>query len=167
MFKPALSSRHKFASVLSPLPSQILCSQVSRGSAIHVFLVYIFLNFVFPARSKALICTKKQNPTGFGRKMTSCKWPFSSYLVASSLLNPSLYFNHNEKFCNYHNFKDAYSFLSSDKILCSLWQLSFLKLGSSYFANVTNQRYWLHKKFCLSHLRAGFQNSRKNHCCRP
>jgi len=69
------------------------------------------------------------------------------------------------KFCNYQNFKDAYSFLSSDKILCSLWQLSFL--GSSYFANVTNQRYWLHKKFCLSHLRAGFQNSRKNHCCRP
>ena len=63
-------------------------------SAIHVFLVYIFLNFVIPARSKAPFCTRKQNPRGSGRKMTSsCKWPFSSYLLASSLLNPSLYFN--------------------------------------------------------------------------
>ena len=31
---------------------------------------------------------------GSGRKMTSsCKWPFSSFLPASSLLNPSWYFN--------------------------------------------------------------------------
>ena len=89
VFKPALSSRHKFASILSPLPSQILYSQVSRGSAIHVFRVYIFLNFVIPGRSKALICTKKQNPKGFGRKMTSsCKWPFFFLLACFIFAKP-------------------------------------------------------------------------------
>ena len=51
------------------------------------------------------------------------------------------------KFCNYQNFKDAYSFLTSNKIRCSLWQLSLI--GSSYFVDVTNC-YWLCEKFCMS-----------------
>ena len=33
------------------------------------------------------------------------------------------------KFCNYQNFKDAYSFLSGDKILCSLYFDSCPSLG--------------------------------------
>ena len=49
----------QFALILSPLPSQILCSQVSRNSAIQVFLVYIFLNFVIPASSKAFIFVRE------------------------------------------------------------------------------------------------------------
>ena len=50
----------------------------------HVF----FFNLVIPARSKALICTRKRNPEDSGRssKMaSSCQWSFSSFLLASSL----------------------------------------------------------------------------------
>ena len=99
---------------------------------------------------------------------SSCQWPFSSCLLASSLLNYSFYFNHsgtlqssavvsydivkidkkqltepvrtatenrvwslqkNGKFRNYQNFKDAYSFLSSNKILCSFYFDSYPSLG--------------------------------------
>ena len=62
VFKPASpADTICFNSLPSSIKDQILYSQVSRGCAIHVFLVYIFLNFVIPARSKALICTRKQN----------------------------------------------------------------------------------------------------------
>ena len=56
-----------------------------------------FLNLVIPARSKVLICTRKRNPEDSGRSskmVSSCQWPFSSFLLASSLLNSSFYFNH-------------------------------------------------------------------------
>ena len=56
-----------------------------------------FLNLVTPARSKVLICTRKRNPEDSGRSskmVSSCQWPFSSFLLASSLLKSSFYFNH-------------------------------------------------------------------------
>ena len=56
-----------------------------------------FLNLVIPARSKVLICTRKRNPEDSGRSskmVSSCQWPFSSFLLASSLLKSSFYFNH-------------------------------------------------------------------------
>ena len=59
----------------------------------HVF----FLKLVIPARSKVLIYTTKRNPEDSGRSskmVSSCQWPFSSFLLASSLLNSSFYFNH-------------------------------------------------------------------------
>ena len=55
--------------------------------------MFFFLNLVIPARLKALICTRKRNPEDSGRssKMaSSCQWPFSSFLLASSLLNSTL-----------------------------------------------------------------------------
>ena len=104
--------------------------------------------------------------------VSSCQWPFSSFLLASSLLNSSFYFNHSGtlqstaksravvsydiinidkklnlapvrtatknrvwplqkigKFCDYQNLKDAYSFLSRDKIFCSLYFDSYPSLG--------------------------------------
>ena len=66
---------------------------------LFVFSFHVsFLNLVISARSKALICTRKRNPKDSGRssKMaSSCQWPFSSFLLASSLmLNSSFYFNH-------------------------------------------------------------------------
>ena len=131
----------------------------------HVF----FFNLVIPARSQALICTRKWNPEDSGRtsKMaSSCQWPFSSFLPSSSLLKSSFYFNHsgtlqpsavvsydivkidkktepvrtatenrvwslqkNGKFRNYQNFKDDYSFLSGDKILCFFYFDSYPSLG--------------------------------------
>ena len=65
---------------------------------LFVFSFHVsFLNLVISARSKALICTRKRNPKDSGRssKMaSSCQWPFSSFLLASSLmLNSSFYFN--------------------------------------------------------------------------
>ena len=90
---------------------------------------------------------------------------FFFFLLASSLLNYSFYFNHsgtlqssavvsydskdrqktepvrtatenrvwslpkNGKFRNYQNFKDAYSFLSGNKILCSFYFDSYPSLG--------------------------------------
>ena len=59
----------------------------------HVF----FLKLVIPARSKVLIYTTKRSPEDSGRSskmVSSCQWPFSSFLLASSLLNSSFYFNH-------------------------------------------------------------------------
>ena len=60
----------------------------------RIFLsCFFFLNLVIPARLKALICTRKRNPEDSGRssKMaSSCQWPFSSFLLASSLLNSTL-----------------------------------------------------------------------------
>ena len=59
--------------------------------------VLCFFNLEIPGRSKALICTRKRNPKNSGRssKMaSSCQWPFSSFLLALSLLNSSFYFNH-------------------------------------------------------------------------
>ena len=58
---------------------------------------FFFLILVILARSKALICTRKRNPEDSGRTskmVSSCQWPFSSFLLASSLLNSSFYFNH-------------------------------------------------------------------------
>ena len=55
--------------------------------------MFFFLNLVIPARLKALICTRKRNPEDSGRssKMASSwQWPFSSFLLASSLLNSTL-----------------------------------------------------------------------------
>ena len=64
----------------------------------RIFLSCIFFsNLVILARSKVLICTRKRNPEDSGRSrkmMSSCEWPFSSLLLASSLLNSSFYFNH-------------------------------------------------------------------------
>ena len=99
--------------------------------------------------------------------VSSCQWPFSSFLLASSLLNSRFYFSHSGtlqssavvslirhnkhrqksepvrtatknrvwplqkigKFCNYQNLKDAYSFLSGNKILCSFYFDSYSSLG--------------------------------------
>ena len=61
------------------------------------FPFMFFFNLVIPGRSKALISTRKRNPEDSGRssKMaSSCQWPFSFFLLASSLLNSSFYFNH-------------------------------------------------------------------------
>ena len=59
--------------------------------------MFLFLNLVIPARWKALIWTRKRNPEDSGRSSkiaSSCQWPFSSFLLASSLmLNSSFYFN--------------------------------------------------------------------------
>ena len=129
-----------------------------------------FFYLVIPARSKVLICTRKRNPEDSGRSskmVSSCQWPFSSFLLASSLLKSSFYFNHSGtlqssavvsydiiinidrklnlfalrqkiefglckkigKFCNQQNLKDAYSFFSGDKILCSLYFDSYPSLG--------------------------------------
>ena len=47
--------------------------------------------------SDPLICTRKRIPEDSGRSskmVSSCQWPFSSFLLASSLLNSSFYFNH-------------------------------------------------------------------------
>ena len=58
----------------------------------HVF----FFNLVIPGRSKALISTRKRNPEDSGRSskmVSSCQWPFSSFLLALSLLKSSFYFN--------------------------------------------------------------------------
>ena len=63
----------------------------------RIFLSCFFFNLVIPGRSKALISTRKRNPEDSGRssKMASaCQWPFSFFLLASSLLNSSFYFNH-------------------------------------------------------------------------
>ena len=135
----------------------------------RIFLSCFFFNLVIPARSQALICTRKWNPEDSGRtsKMaSSCQWPFSSFLPSSSLLKSSFYFNHsgtlqpsavvsydivkidkktepvrtatenrvwslqkNGKFRNYQNFKDDYSFLSDDKILCFFYFDSYPSLG--------------------------------------
>ena len=56
----------------------------------RIFFSCFLLNLVIPARSKVLICRRKPNPEYSGRssKMaSSCQWPFSSFLLASSLLN--------------------------------------------------------------------------------
>ena len=59
---------------------------------------FFFFNLVTPARSKALICTGKRNLEDSGRSSktaSSCQWPFSSFLLASSMLNSTqFYFNH-------------------------------------------------------------------------
>ena len=63
----------------------------------RILLSYIFLNLVIPARSKVLICTRKRNPEDSGRRskmVSSCQWPFSSFLLASYLLKSSFYCNH-------------------------------------------------------------------------
>ena len=63
----------------------------------RIFLSCIFLTLVIPARSKVLICTRKRNPEDSGRSsrmVSSCQWPFSSFLLASALLKSSFYFNH-------------------------------------------------------------------------
>ena len=65
---------------------------------LFVFSFHVsFLNLVIPTRSKTLICTTKRNAEDSGRTSkiaSSCKWPFSFFLLASSLLNSSFYFNH-------------------------------------------------------------------------
>ena len=106
---------------------------------LFVFSLHVFIfNLVISARSKALICRRKRNPEDSGRssKMASlCQWPFSSFLIASSLLNSTATKNRVwpsqeiGKFCNYQNFKDAYSFLSGDKILFSFYFDSCPSLG--------------------------------------
>ena len=63
----------------------------------RIFLSCIFFTLVIPARSKVLICTRKRNPEDSGRSsrmVSSCQWPFSSFLLASALLKSSFYFNH-------------------------------------------------------------------------
>ena len=64
----------------------------------RIFLsLFFFFNFVIPAWSKVLICTRKRNPEDSGRssKMaSSCQRPFSYFLLPSSSLNSSFYFNH-------------------------------------------------------------------------
>ena len=63
------------------------------------FPAFFFLNLVIPARSKVLIYTRKRNPEDSGRSskmVSSCQWPFSSFLLASSLLKSSFYFNHSD-----------------------------------------------------------------------
>ena len=123
--------------------------------------MYFFLNLVIPARSKVLICTRKQNPEDSGRSskmVSSCQWPFSSFLLASSLLKSSVYFNHSgtlqssavvsydiiniDKKLKLFSLQQKIEFglgkknslLSGDKILCFFYFDSYPFVGSSYFA---------------------------------
>ena len=87
----------QFASILSPpfhQRSDTLLPSFARLCDTRISSIYLF-EFCNPSEVKSPYLYKKaKRPTGSGRKMTSsCKWPFSSYLVASSLLNPSLYFS--------------------------------------------------------------------------
>ena len=80
---------------LKPIYQRIL--RICRMALLYfTFHVFFFLNLVIPARSKVLICTRKRNPEDSGRSskmVSSCQWPFSSFLLASSLLMSSFYFN--------------------------------------------------------------------------
>ena len=63
---------------------------------LYLSRLFFFFNLVIPARSKFLICTRKRNPEDSGRSskmVSSCQWPFSSFLLALSLLKSSFYFN--------------------------------------------------------------------------
>ena len=59
--------------------------------------MFFFFNFGNPSEIKSPDLYKKAKPEDSGRTskmVSSCQLPFSSFLLASSLLNSSFYFNH-------------------------------------------------------------------------
>ena len=124
-----------------------------------ITLIYLSCIFCNPSKIKSPICTRKRNPEDSGRSskmVSSCQWPFSSFLLASSLLKSSFYFKHsgtlqssavvslirhNKQWQKTEPVRTAtknrvWPLQKFKKNFDIDWQLSFV--GSSYFANVTN-----------------------------